>query len=301
MPETMEENLPFTEPLVTQKLDGSLGIHYWYDHHEGIATRGSFTSPQAQWASAWYEAKKAAFKGLDKYDRIEWPYGTTALFEIIYAQNRIVVDYDFEGLVLIGLVDNEMGYEWDLRRMKEVAEYNEIPLVKTYHDLPLSQLKDMNVENEEGYVLTYFKRDEPPLKVKIKMADYVRLHRVVTGMNPRGIWELLKSGAGFDRRFDGAPPHFRAWFDRWVESLRLRYAQILLDAGDIYDKRPGRAAKGEPDREYRKRCALFMARQNRPDLSGIFFKMLDRKDVEEAVWNLIEPSANDKSFRAEGE
>ena len=36
--------------------------------------------------------------------------GKTYLFEIIYPENRIVVDYgDYKGLVLIDVIDNETG------------------------------------------------------------------------------------------------------------------------------------------------------------------------------------------------
>ena len=60
IPETMETNLPVLEPTITKKLDGSLGIYYAYDGFEGIATRGSFTSDQAKWATTWYNKHKAA-------------------------------------------------------------------------------------------------------------------------------------------------------------------------------------------------------------------------------------------------
>src|SRR5690606_26325973 len=39
---------------VYEKLDGSLGIAYRYGDHVGIATRGSFDSEQAQWATRFW-------------------------------------------------------------------------------------------------------------------------------------------------------------------------------------------------------------------------------------------------------
>ena len=42
---------------------------------------------------------------------------TTPLFEIIYPENRIVVKYDFEGLVMIGIVDIQTGYERNYRML----------------------------------------------------------------------------------------------------------------------------------------------------------------------------------------
>src|SRR5271169_5724921 len=58
MPETMAENLPPYLPEITLKMDGSLGI--WYPDgtsHGAIATRGSFTSDQAIWATDWWKEK----------------------------------------------------------------------------------------------------------------------------------------------------------------------------------------------------------------------------------------------------
>ena len=74
IPETCEENLPAQEPIVSAKLYGSLGIYYWYDGQEGIATRGSFTSPQAVWATNWYKERQK-ISGMDEYDRWNGRWG----------------------------------------------------------------------------------------------------------------------------------------------------------------------------------------------------------------------------------
>lgn len=50
-PETHPENLPARLPIIVEKLNGSLGIHYQYKGHEGIASKASFHSVHAQWAT----------------------------------------------------------------------------------------------------------------------------------------------------------------------------------------------------------------------------------------------------------
>ena len=94
---------------VTAKLDGSLGIAY--THPEGdvrLATRGSLASGQAIEATRiWHE----------KYRHVAIPEGVTPLFEIIYPDNRIVLDYgEMRDLVLIALIDTETGADIDPRR-----------------------------------------------------------------------------------------------------------------------------------------------------------------------------------------
>jgi len=74
-PETMEANLPEETPLVTTKLDGSMGILYRWDKQLWVATRGSFDSEQARWATTF----------IRKYHpEIQIPEGKTVLVEIIY-------------------------------------------------------------------------------------------------------------------------------------------------------------------------------------------------------------------------
>ena len=95
---TQGHALPVEEPLITEKIDGSLGILYWLNDEPWIATRGSFTSEQAQWATAWF--RRYVPNGFfSPWDNV------THMFEIVYAANRIVVQYDFEGLVHLATRD----------------------------------------------------------------------------------------------------------------------------------------------------------------------------------------------------
>ncbi len=120
IPETWEENLPSVPPEITKKYDGSLGVYWKYDEQFGVATRGSFTSPQAQWATKWIQEKCP--RGF--VDDLSG--SATPLFEIIYPENRIVVKYDWEGLVLIGLVSIHSGYEYNWITLLKHAQYNGI-------------------------------------------------------------------------------------------------------------------------------------------------------------------------------
>src|SRR5487761_1253908 len=86
---------------VTDKLDGSLGILGPTPDGHIISTRGSFESDQAAWATTFYNQHYA--------DLFPPMYGWTYLMEIIYKANRIVVDYDYEDLVLLGAVNNQSG------------------------------------------------------------------------------------------------------------------------------------------------------------------------------------------------
>ncbi|HRF99146.1 MAG TPA: hypothetical protein PLZ51_28235, partial [Aggregatilineales bacterium] len=66
------------------KMDGSLGILYRWQGAYYIATRGNFDSDQAIWATIFLRTHYDLHNLADEY---------TLLFEIIYPDNRIVVNY----------------------------------------------------------------------------------------------------------------------------------------------------------------------------------------------------------------
>src|SRR6185369_6937033 len=151
-----------------------------------------------------------------------WPEGHTPVCEIIYQANRIVVDYDFEGLVVLGVIDNATGREAARGILESLAGDNGLPVVERFNKT-LAEAAAEDLPNEEGYVLTY----SNGVKVKVKFAEYVRLHRILTGLNPKAIWELLakKAGASVDLLLQDSkmPEGFKSWLRGWVEELRRRY------------------------------------------------------------------------------
>jgi RNA ligase len=103
--EIAEQVIPNENFEVYEKMDGSLGILYWIDNQLFIATRGSFTSDQSKVANELLNSKYAAT--LPFLDRTK-----TYLFEIIYPENRIVINYsDAEILVLLAVIDIETGHD----------------------------------------------------------------------------------------------------------------------------------------------------------------------------------------------
>lgn len=85
---------PFT---VLEKLDGSLGIWFCYNKSWMMATRGSFISEQAR------VGQDMAYEyGL----QTKCDPSKTYCFEILYPQNKLVVDYKGRReLVLLAIID----------------------------------------------------------------------------------------------------------------------------------------------------------------------------------------------------
>lgn len=159
--------------IVTDKMDGSLGILYWDGVGWSVATRGSFTSDQAIHATkVWDERYSLLF---------EPPAGSTCTFEILYPANRIVVDYgELDDLVLLACLDNETGglrhdHNWP---GPATTEYAYATLREALEAEPRP--------GQEGLVVYFPDSGE---RVKLKQEDYIAIHRLVFGLTARRIWE----------------------------------------------------------------------------------------------------------------
>lgn len=186
------------EPFeVYDKVDGSLAVVFHYAGAWRVASKGSFISVQATWAQ----------RLLDGKDTSGLVPGVTYLAEILYPENRIVVDYgDRRDVVLLAAFAKD-GTEIALA---EAAKgWDGIGSVVTVRPaLPLAELLAMTEGNRlpdgvaatgtdaEGFVLRF----ASGVRAKAKFAEYVRLHKVLTGVTERDIWR----GHGI-QRFAGLP------------------------------------------------------------------------------------------------
>ena len=87
-------------------MDGSLSILFHYNDLPIFCTRGSFCSDQALKAEEIYKLK---------YKDVEVKKECTYCFEVIYPENRIVVDYNtLEDLFLISITHTKSGKEMNI-------------------------------------------------------------------------------------------------------------------------------------------------------------------------------------------
>lgn len=172
--------------IVQDKWDGSLGVG-WKDPQSGqyrIASRGSLSSDQAVEATRiWAE----------KYSSVEVPEGVTALFEIVYPENRIVVDYGaMRDLVLLATIDIKTGADLGYRSIDWPGPVAEIHRAKSLSEAVglMDELKTRD-ELTEGLVVTYVMKEGPSIRYKLKGEEYMRLHNLVFNMTPSGVWAIM--------------------------------------------------------------------------------------------------------------
>ncbi|MCD2468926.1 T4 RnlA family RNA ligase [Streptomyces sp. NPDC056534] len=306
---------PYAPPLpdepfeVYDKVDGSLGVVFHYGGRWHVASKGSFTSVQATWAQ----------RRLDAADTAGLTPGVTYLAEILYPGNRIVVNYgDRRDLVLLAAFDRD-GTEVPLA--EAATGWQGVgSVVRTWPAMDLAELVALTESNTlpdghratgtdaEGFVLRF----ASGRRAKAKLAEYVRLHKVLTGVTERDIWrghgiqrfaalpagELAKGlgcsvaeveadgGKPLDALLEQVPDEFDAWVreviggleaaaaerERAVDEAYARLAHLAGDRGAF-----ARAAAGVPDRGLR--AALFLR--------------LDGRPTDLLLWRQLRPEATD--------
>jgi RNA ligase len=283
-PETLMANLPATPPLLTRKLDGSLGIGYQLDGKWQIATRGAFLSEQALWASDWLERNSPSL----------WPEGHTPLFEIVYPDNQIVVRYEYSGLVLLALVKIATGEELPYPELLDHGARNNIQVVEAF-DRPLAACLAEDVRNEEGYVAAWPRPGTTPLRCKIKYSNYVRLHRLLTQTNAVTVWEMLRDGLDVSELTTDVPDEFRWWIDSLVLRFHTEFSAIEDTARAAFDAYTGDKDAANP--ESKKAFALYVMAHHK-ELAGILFAMIGGKDYKQIIFKAIRPRGDEeKTFK----
>ncbi|WP_442266577.1 RNA ligase [Tenacibaculum sp. ZS6-P6] len=252
------ENLPNLHFKIFDKMDGSLGILYWLNNQPYIATRGSFNSKQSIRANQLLNSKyKHCIQNLD--------LNKTYVFEIIYPENRVIVDYgQDEKLVLLAIIDTKTGIE------EELVDIG-FPLPKQYHYNSIEELKSLNWNNKEGFVIKY----ENGFRVKIKFEQYIELHKIVTQISSLTIWETLKEEGSLTKWIEDVPDEFFKWVKKTESDLKLKFKNIEEIAKLEY-KEFG------TDRE----TAAYFQSCTYP---AVLFSMKNKKNYDQIIWKMIRP------------
>lgn len=272
MPETQITALPDGPMEVTEKVDGSLGILFNDGFHAGdswaIATRGSFTSEQAIWATEHLH---------HRYDMSGLPEDVSLLFEIIYPENRIVLDYgERKDLVLIGAryLDGRDGSYADLQYYADTFGF---PLVPRFEVESLEALAHLATQRigEEGWVVRF----ADGFRVKLKTTEYLRQHAIITHTSSLTIWESLKAGVPLGKLLDNVPDEFYHWVVSTAEQLvaakQSWIAQIEIEFAKV------------PPGMDRKSFAIITQRSEN---HAALFKLYDDKSIDELAWKAVKPT-----------
>lgn len=289
--------------IKSDKFDGSLGILYaGPDGELAIATRGSFISEQAVHATKVFHDLTDQTPELyhQAYELIA--QNLTPVFEIIYPENRIVVDYgSADSLVLLDVIDNATGmsqimdftsFDWPEKAEKTI-------LTGGFYDTIASSVPD----DEEGYVLYW---PHTGFRCKVKGANYIRLHSVLTETSSRDLWRHMAVHANKDRiskpnmwanalgidpkvatgilakhedwlsdMIKDVPDEFYGWIRRTMETI-----EYVVDKYVTYGRKAAREILQEAGDDTQYRWHLSKHYEN----GGVFLKYANTGNDNDLVW-----------------
>jgi hypothetical protein len=245
---------------IYDKMDGSLGILFNYQNQWILATRGSFTSEQA--IKGYEILQKYNYQNLDK--------NLTYCFEIIYPENRIVLNYgNKESLVLLAIFDLQ-GNEYPIDDFSSIFE-----IVKKYDFKEYKEIQKLNWDNSEGFIVRFSNGE----RCKIKFENYVELHRKLSYISEKAVWELICEKKDIKEYLDIVPDEFHKQIKDWYWKIMLDFSNTEIRVKNKFYQLP--------NFETRKDFAL--AVKDDED-KAMLFKHLDKKDIYEDICKLIKPS-----------
>ena len=205
--------------------------------------------------------------------------GVTYLFEIIYPENRIVVDYgNDEKLILLGAIETSTGKEISYSGLKESLSPLGFEIVKKWGEKnSIDSISKENDTEREGYVLRF----SNGFRVKVKFEEYCRLHRIVTNVSNVNIWEKLKEDLSLDEILDRVPDEFYSWVRLVEEDLKEKYHKILDGCErDLYSIK--KVLGDSSRREYAEEIKI-------KRYPSVVFKLLDGNDPKDLIWKIVKP------------
>ena len=263
----MEEgkHTPTSEFDVYEKMDGSLIIVFWYDGGWVVASRGSFTSEQS------LASERIFFDELDH----NFSIGITYLFEFTAPWNRIVVDYgEKSNLTLLGAIRTDDGDEAPWEVLKGIGDGAGCDVVKKYDGITdYFTLKGMIGNNAEGFVIRFSNGD----RMKIKGEEYLRLHKIMTEVSTKSVWDVLSNGDDMEGLLKDVPDEFYSKIKEYERELLGEYNKIETISTTRFNE-----FKHLNKKEYAEQVKF-------NKYNSVLFSMYDGKDYSKIIWRMIQP------------
>jgi len=216
----------------------------------------------------------------------------TPLWEIIYPENRIVLDYgQSRFLALLEGIDIKTGKTHDpaYEDQSVFANWRGYSVGATVYTSLQEVVSAIPRQNAEGFVVRYLDTDE---RVKIKQQDYIDKHKLVFNLSEKTVWESLKDGR-FDEYKKGMPDEFHEWMDITASPFLQKFqdhitlveeTRFIPEVDELFEK---------GDRSARKELAV-MTRDAPRWVQKVLWCMWDGFDYTEYIYKQFEPKGQTK-------
>lgn len=300
--EEWPDGIPDADWQVFDKVDGSLLVVARHAGELICATKGSFTTEQA-------DAGRRMLEGLYDPDGID--DGLTYCFEVIYPANRIVIDYDgARKLVLLTVIDTATGVDLAWDEVEAAAARIGCETVTRYRELEQAtpaELKALNADGREGFVLF---DPATSTRVKVKFDWYVAEHRLRTSVPTlRIIWDHLRHAGTVGELLEAIPDEFDGWVTSQARELLDRYEATVVQAETLFADHVDPDAERHVQATQAARAVAGLPKSDAKVLRGLVFALCDGHDLRvtvldrkgeplqpaKGIWNHIQPPAHVKA------
>ncbi len=253
---------------ITDKLDGSMVAVWYHDGSWHTSTRGSFTSTQAL-AAAWWLAAHP-----QRLENVSLLKTTTLLCEWCAPDNRVVLKYDTPELIIIGARDLQTGMDYNHHGLQTIGHLTGLRVTSLQTDtLDAFAAARVSSVGCEGWVARW----PDGFRVKIKTADYLRLHKLVSGFSAARVRDvLLAAGDSWETYLADLPEEFRTEAGRMAAVMQSAAAERLTALQASYARLKPLAS------DNRKAYALAVLQESPLDRPYLF-SMLDGKSIDGKV------------------
>ena len=226
-PETLPENIDFTQPhVILEKLDGSMLTPLLVDGVIRWNTKMGLTGialPVDEFVSTRPEYQALV--------REVWADNMTPIFEWCSRQQRIVIDYAVERLVLTAVRHNVTGEYMSYGDRVALAARHGVDVVGFMEGTAENIQEFMNqardITGEEGYIIEF----SDGHKVKVKGAWYCQLHKTLDHLrHEKDVIRLI-----LDEKLDDAKPFLPEDLMRASDAFAQQiFTNITKNAGDMF-------------------------------------------------------------------
>ena len=256
----------------------SLGILYRQDGEYKIATRGSLDGEQAKWATR--------YLNMHFYEVLnDIPDELTLLFEIIYKDNRIVVDYgNTEGLILLAARSRENGeYLPMYPDVFELAEKFGFDLVESVSFNSLVDIITATGEieaDQEGWVVEM----SDGSRWKFKGDAYVEVHKAMSNLSVKTMLAAIQNeSVGLGYLLIGVPEHILKLPEHIQDEAIVIRDKIIDRHIDISYSVDAAFSEIDADMMTRKEFAMWVNTEHRY-LSMYLFALYDDKNIDKLIF-----------------
>lgn len=273
------ENFDWKQPYeVYEKLDGWLGTLVRNNGRFEVASRGSFHSDGAVWATSF----------IQKYDLSFLPDEVTLCFEMITPRQKIIIDYgDQETLYVLAAFNRKDRTEYPRKQVEEWAAKAGLPIVKKYEGMSIQDCLRIQKEEKdrEGFVIRF----QDGRRIKVKLDWYLGLAKILANTSPISMWEAMSKGKVRKEYLSMLPEEIMPMVNSYKETLESQYAMVLenvLACSKKFISERGRD---------RKKMGLDRGLLKGTWAQDAVFAVMDNKEsvIEKVVMKAIYPRANE--------